>query len=53
MQGRPAVAFTTEYVQEMLEELFHSPEDTVEQVDAALVVELAHALRSFITSYLR
>jgi aminopeptidase YwaD len=45
MQGRPAMAFTTEFVQEMLADLFHSEEDTVEQVDPDRIVSLAQALR--------
>ncbi|MDH5422748.1 MAG: M28 family peptidase, partial [Acidimicrobiia bacterium] len=38
MRGRPVVAITTEHVQEMLSELFHSPADTPDQVDPKLVV---------------
>jgi aminopeptidase YwaD len=51
LQGRPALAFTTEHVQEMLETLFHAPTDTPDQVDVSLVVGLAEALEGLILGW--
>ncbi len=51
MQGRPALAFTTELIQEMLADLFHSEHDTVEQVDPDRIVSLADALHELITHW--
>ena len=48
LQGRPALAFTTEHVDEMLESLFHAPTDTPDKVDAALVVGIAGALEELV-----
>ena len=51
MQGRPALAFTTEHVDEMLESLFHAPTDTPDKVDEALVVGIATALEGLVLSW--
>jgi len=51
MQGRPALAFTTEHVDAMLETLFHAPTDTPERVDAALVVGIATALEGLVLDW--
>ena len=51
MQGRPALAFTTEFVQEMLEKLFHSDNDTIEQVAPERIVNLAQALADLIAGW--
>jgi aminopeptidase YwaD len=51
MRGRPALAITTEYVQEMLGELFHSAADTPDQVDIDLVVGIAEALEELILTW--
>ena len=51
MQGRPALAFTTEHVDAMLETLFHAPSDTPERVDAALVVGIATALEGLVLDW--
>lgn len=51
MQGRPALAFTTEHVEEMLETLFHAPTDTPDKVDAALLVGIATALEDLIVRW--
>jgi aminopeptidase YwaD len=51
MQGRPALAFTTEYVEEMLETLFHAPTDTPDKVDASLVVGIAAALETMVLGW--
>ena len=51
MQGRPALAFTTEHVEEMLETLFHAPTDTPDKVDAALLVGIATALEDLIVGW--
>jgi aminopeptidase YwaD len=53
MRGRPALAITTEYVQEMLGELFHSAADTSDQVDIDLVVGIAQALEELIVTWPR
>ena len=51
MRGRPAVAITTEYVQEMLATLFHSADDTPDQVDVDLVVGIARAIEELIATW--
>ena len=51
MRGRPALAITTEYVQEMLGELFHSAADTPDQVDIDLVVGIAQALEALVVTW--
>jgi aminopeptidase YwaD len=53
MRGRPALAITTEYVQQMLGELFHSAADTPDQVDIDLVVGIADALEELIVTWPR
>ena len=53
MRGQPALAITTEYVQEMLGELFHSVVDTPDQVDIDLVVGIAQALEELIATWPR
>ena len=53
MRGRPALAITTEHVQEMLGELFHSAADTPDQVDIDLVVGIAEALEELIVTWPR
>jgi aminopeptidase YwaD len=50
MQGRPALAFTTEAIEELLEGLFHAPDDTPDQVDGRLLTQLADALTTMILS---
>jgi aminopeptidase YwaD len=51
MQGRPALALTTEFVAEMLAELFHAPTDTPAQVDPARIVSIAAALESLVVTW--
>lgn len=51
MRGRPALAITTEHVQEMLGELFHSAADTPDQVDIDLVVGIALAIEELVASW--
>lgn len=51
MQGRPALAFTTEHVEEMLETLFHAPTDTPDKVDPSIVVGVAAALEELILGW--
>ena len=51
MQGRPALAFTTEYVDEMLETLFHAPTDTPDKVDPGLIVGVSTALEGLILDW--
>lgn len=51
MQGRPALAFTTEMVDELLEVLFHAPTDTPDQVSPERVRGLASALADLIATW--
>ena len=51
MQGRPAMAITTEAVDEMLAELFHAPTDTPDQVDVSLLIEIAGAITDLICTW--
>jgi len=51
MRGRPAVAITTELVDEMLEALFHSSDDTPSQVDIGLLIDAADAIANLILTY--
>ena len=51
MQGRPALAFTTEHVDEMLESLFHAPTDAPDKVDPALIVGVSTALEGLILDW--
>ena len=46
MQGRAALAITTERVQEMLAVLFHSQHDTPDKVDINRIINIATALES-------
>ncbi len=51
MQGRAALALTTERVQEMLAVLFHSADDTPDQVDIGRVTSIASALEALIINW--
>lgn len=51
MRGRSAVAITTELVDEMLETLFHSSDDTPSQVADVLVADVADAIANLILTY--
>ena len=51
MQGRPAMAFTTEHVAEMLDRLFHSEADTPDQVDPGLISSLVDELETLIVGW--
>ncbi|MDJ0960941.1 MAG: M28 family peptidase [Acidimicrobiia bacterium] len=51
MRGHPALAMTTELVDEMLDTLFHAPTDTPDQVDVALLVDIAAGLENLITTW--
>lgn len=51
MRGHPAVAFTTQLVDEMLETLFHAPTDTPDQVDVSLLVDIARAIEHLISTW--
>ena len=53
MQGRPAMAITTELVDEMLETLFHAASDTPDQVDVDLIVDIGDAIAELITTWPR
>lgn len=51
MQGKPALAFTTEFLDEMLDELFHADTDTADQVAPERIESLAAALEHLITNW--
>lgn len=51
MQGRPALAFTTEFIDEMLGELFHADTDTIDQVAPERITSIATALERLITTW--
>jgi aminopeptidase YwaD len=51
MQGRPAMAITTELVNEMLDQLFHAPTDTPHQVDVDLLLDISDAITELITTW--
>jgi aminopeptidase YwaD len=48
MRGRPALAFTTELIDEMLAEVFHASHDTPDRAAPGRVVELAAAIERLI-----
>ncbi|MFC2153333.1 M28 family peptidase [Actinomycetota bacterium] len=51
MRGTPALAFTTELIDEMLTELFHADTDTVDQVAPERITNLAAAIELLITNW--
>jgi aminopeptidase YwaD len=51
MQGRAALAITTERVQEMLAVLFHSEHDSPDQVDVDRIVSIAKALETLLVNW--
>lgn len=51
MQGRAALAITTERIAEMLAVLFHSPQDTPDKVDVNRIVSIATALESMLVNW--
>ncbi len=50
-KGRAAIAFTSDKVTELMTTITHTPKDTPEIVDCRKLVELATALKDFITNY--
>jgi aminopeptidase YwaD len=48
---KPAIAFTSEKVSELMATITHSPKDTPDIVDCGKLVELAHALHDLVTSF--
>jgi aminopeptidase YwaD len=48
MRGRPALAFTTERLDEMLDTLFHAPTDTPEMVDASLLLDVSLSIADLV-----
>jgi aminopeptidase YwaD len=48
---KPAIAFTSEKVAELMATITHSPKDTPDIVDCGKLVELAHALHDLVTSF--
>lgn len=51
MRGRPALAFTTDRVEEMLNTLFHTEADTPDMVEPALVTDLARAIAALVRAW--
>lgn len=51
MKGKPALAFTTEFLDEMLTKLFHADTDTIDQVAPERIANLAAALEHLITKW--
>jgi aminopeptidase YwaD len=51
MQERPAIALTSERQDIILHEVIHTADDTVEQVDAGLLVQSAQALRDLVEHF--
>jgi aminopeptidase YwaD len=47
--NKPAIAFTSEKVAELMADITHSPQDTPDLVDCEKLVELAHALHDLVT----
>lgn len=48
MQGRPALALTSERVVELMTTVVHTPQDRPELIDCTRLVEAAYALRELI-----
>ena len=48
---KPAIAFTSEKVAELMATITHSPKDMPDIVDCGKLVELAHALKDFIQAF--
>jgi len=48
---KPAIAFTSEKVTELMATITHSPKDTPDMVDCGKLVELTHALHDLITNF--
>ena len=46
--GVPAMAITSDHFVEMMETITHTPQDTIEKVDAERLVKLALALRDLL-----
>jgi aminopeptidase YwaD len=51
MNGRPALAITSERAAELMSEFVHTPEDRPEIVDAGKLVDIAVALRELVNRY--
>jgi aminopeptidase YwaD len=51
MRGRPAVAITSEHLDEMLTNVYHSPADTPDEADARHIVSIAVALRELLAQW--
>lgn len=50
-KGKPAIAFTAERMPELMATITHTPKDTPEIVDCGKLVEIAQALKRFITEF--
>ena len=51
MRGLPAMAFTTEHIDDMLDRVFHSEADTPDQVDPGLISSLVDELETVIVDW--
>ncbi len=49
--NKPAIAFTSEKVSELMATITHSPKDTPDMVDCGKLVELAQALHDLVTNF--
>jgi aminopeptidase YwaD len=49
--GKPAIAFTSEKIVELMATTTHTPEDTPDKVDCRKLVDTAYALNDFIKSF--
>jgi aminopeptidase YwaD len=49
--GRPALAFTSEYLDELMADVVHTSDDTMEIVDAVKLAHLAEAIYDLISSF--
>jgi len=49
-KGIPSIAFTAEMMRELMAEITHTPKDTPDIVDCSKLVEVAYALKEFITN---
>lgn len=47
MAGRPAIAITTEFFEEICATITHTPKDTVEMVDPLRLAQVARAIAAF------
>ena len=51
MRGRPALAITSERLEQLLADVYHSPNDTPDKADARHIVAMSLALRDLIAEW--